>query len=221
MLSASTQCPLPICAHMMSDIEKPRDSHALHIVTQEDLGECGSSSTVHQSRYQRWARSIKNLETQGVERVEPEDRRKPTASDSFHMLIMWFSMGLAVNHMVIGSIGTLVMQLSFKDAALCAIFGNLLGGISVGYTSTWGPRSGNRTLVCSSSRVLFISVSNPFPALFISQNDKEHDLPSDSMTDSDAIFHGLLSQQGLLRVERVNQSRLRNDQHHGRRPDPL
>ncbi|EAW07746.1 putative purine-cytosine permease [Aspergillus clavatus NRRL 1] len=132
---------------MVSDIEKPRDSHPLQIVTQEELGDCGSSSTACQSRYQRWARSIKNLETQGVERVAPEDRQKHTASDSFHMLLMWFSMGMAVSHMVVGSIGTLVMQLSFKDAALCALFGNLLGGLSIGYMSTWGPRSGNRTLI--------------------------------------------------------------------------
>ncbi|RHZ44953.1 purine-cytosine permease family protein [Aspergillus thermomutatus] len=132
---------------MVSEFEKPRESPSLHSVTQVELGDCGSSSTVGQSRYQRWARSIKNLETRGIEPVPPEDRQKPTASDTFHMLLIWFSMGMAVNHMVVGSIGTLVMRLNFTDAALCAVFGNLVGGLAVGYMSTWGPRSGNRTLI--------------------------------------------------------------------------
>ncbi|GAQ10843.1 purine-cytosine permease fcyB [Aspergillus lentulus] len=134
---------------MVSEFEKPRQSPSLHSVTQVELGDCGSSSTVCQSRYQRWTRSFKNLETRGIEPVSPEDRQKPTTSDLFHMLLIWFSMGMAVNHMVVGSIGTLVMDLNFTDAALCAVFGNLIGGLAVGYMSTWGPRSGNRTLVMS------------------------------------------------------------------------
>lgn len=63
------------------------------------------------------------------------------------MMLTWFSMGMAINNIVTGSLGTLVMKLSFTDAALCVIFGTFLGGLGVGYMSTWGPRSGNRTLV--------------------------------------------------------------------------
>lgn len=150
---------------MVSEFEKHRQSPSLHSVTQIELGDCGSSSTVCQSRYQRWTRSFKTLETRGIEPVSPDDRQKPTTSDLFHMLLIWFSMGMAVNHMVVGSIGTLVMNLNFTDAALCAVFGNLIGGLAVGYMSTWGPRSGNRTLVWpfTISSLLFFS---PFCILY-------------------------------------------------------
>ncbi|KAF7170649.1 hypothetical protein CNMCM5623_003000 [Aspergillus felis] len=81
---------------MASEFEKPRETPSLHTITRVELEDCGSSSTVCQSRYQRWAGSIKNLEIRGIEPVPPEDRQKPTTSDSFHMLLIWFSMGMAV-----------------------------------------------------------------------------------------------------------------------------
>lgn len=37
--------------------------------------------------------------------------------------------------------------LSFLDCALCAVFAGFLGGIGVGFMSTFGPASGNRTMV--------------------------------------------------------------------------
>lgn len=108
-----------------------------------------STDEIQESKYQRWAASIKGLETRGIEPVPVEERTKNRgASASLRMALMWFSMTLATNNIVVGSLGTLVLQLSFRDAALCAVFGNLLGGLAVGYVSVWGPRSGNRTLVC-------------------------------------------------------------------------
>ncbi|GAB1212668.1 hypothetical protein ATERTT37_001813 [Aspergillus terreus] len=103
--------------------------------------------TTLRSRYQRWARCIKGLENRGIEPIPLDERVKPDTKHIFHMFLMWFSMGMALNNIVVGSIGTLVMHLSFTDAALCAVFGNLLGGLAIGYMSTWGPRSGNRTLI--------------------------------------------------------------------------
>ena len=37
--------------------------------------------------------------------------------------------------------------LSFVDCALCAVFAGVLGGVGVGFMSTFGPASGNRTMV--------------------------------------------------------------------------
>ncbi|BDD54719.1 hypothetical protein MAP00_000314 [Monascus purpureus] len=65
----------------------------------------------------------------------------------FQMMLLWFSMTLATNNIIIGSLGTLVFQLGFAEAALCAVFGTILGGIGVGYMSIWGPKSGSRTLI--------------------------------------------------------------------------
>ena len=40
-----------------------------------------------------------------------------------------------------------VYGLGFKDAALCAVFGSLVGSIPVAYIATRGPVSGNRSMV--------------------------------------------------------------------------
>lgn len=107
-----------------------------------------STGEIQESKYQRWAATIRGLETRGIEPVPVEERHKDNgASTSLRMVLMWFSMTLATNNIIVGSLGTLVLQLSFTDAALCAVFGSLLGGLAVGYVSAWGPRSGNRTLV--------------------------------------------------------------------------
>lgn len=90
---------------------------------------------------------FKGAESRGIEPVTLEERQRVTPSTSLHMLLMWFSMTLATNNIIVGSMGTLVLGLSFKDAAICAVFGNMVGAATVGYVSTWGPRSGNRTLV--------------------------------------------------------------------------
>lgn len=99
------------------------------------------------SRWDRVKASFKSAETRGIEPVPLEERQPVTSSTSLHMLLMWFSMSLATNNIIVGSMGTLVLGLSFKDAAFCAVFGNMIGVTTVGYMSTFGPRSGNRTLV--------------------------------------------------------------------------
>lgn len=132
---------------MRHDIEKHgspsgrtdnRDEHEDHYSTRP---------IQHKSKYERWAENINGLEVRGIEPVPLEERQQPTAWASLEMLLMWFSMGMAVNNIIVGSLGTLVMKLSYKDAVICAIFGNLLGCLAVGYMSTFGPMSGTRTLV--------------------------------------------------------------------------
>ncbi|CAI7634319.1 unnamed protein product [Penicillium pancosmium] len=135
------------------DIEKAHESPSLHSVSPFEIYNDSSSAinagidTKPQSRCRRWIQSLKNVESQGIERVLPEEREELTASSTLHMLLMWFSMALATNNIIVGSMGTMVLGLSFKDAALCAVFGNLVGASTIGYMSTWGPRSGNRTLI--------------------------------------------------------------------------
>ncbi|KAL4780477.1 hypothetical protein BJX76DRAFT_360835 [Aspergillus varians] len=118
------------------------DSRAGIAIPDSESGTC-------KSRYQRWAKNVKGLETRGIEPVPLEERQTASASASFNILLTWFSMGLALNNMVVGTLGTVLMQLSFLDAALCAVFGNLLGCMTIGYMCAWGPRSGHRTLIVS------------------------------------------------------------------------
>ncbi|KAL3480150.1 hypothetical protein BJX99DRAFT_267108 [Aspergillus californicus] len=137
---------------MGSDIEAKQVKHespSLQSVTQEEIGGPILENVSFKSKYQQWANNVKGLETRGIEPVPLEERQKVSASRSFNILLTWFSMGMALNNMVVGTIGTLVMQLSFRDAALCAVAGNLLGCIAIGYMCTWGPKSGHRTLIVS------------------------------------------------------------------------
>lgn len=130
-------------------IEKAQISPSVQSAPPSDAEDRGSSAAdeVRESKYQRWAANIKGLETRGIEPVPAEERCTGNGSVSLKMMLMWLSMGLSMNNVITGSLGTLALQLSFLDAALCAVFGNVLGCLAVGYISTWGPRSGNRTLV--------------------------------------------------------------------------
>lgn len=136
-------------ASMSPDIEK-HETPSVRSVTQDGTEtEIPTCDNEGRSRYQRWAQNVKGLEARGIEPVPIEERQPVSASASFHILLTWFSMGMALNNLVVGTLGTVVMQLSFLDAALCALFGNVLGCVAIGYMCTWGPRSGHRTLVRS------------------------------------------------------------------------
>ncbi|KAJ5578081.1 uncharacterized protein N7459_007045 [Penicillium hispanicum] len=140
---------------MKSDgVEKAHGTPSLHSVSQLELESSSSNAVTDlefgakpESRYQRWIANLKSVETRGIEQVPLEERQPVTPSTWLHMLLMWFSMSLATNNLVVGSMSTLVMGLSFKDAAICAVLGVMLGASTVAYMSTWGPRSGNRTLI--------------------------------------------------------------------------
>ena len=140
---------------MKTDIEKAHSSPTIESLS-FNLDKSASNSSSNdtdlkpepvQTRWQRWIASIKNVESRGIEPIPIENREQITPSTILHMLLMWFSMTLATNNIVVGSMGTLVLGLSFRDAALCAVFGCLAGNCTVGFISIWGPRSGNRTLV--------------------------------------------------------------------------
>ena len=51
-------------------------------------------------------------------------------------------------------LGPLAYDLGFTDSALCCVFGTLLGSAGAGYMSTFGPESGNRTMVSPPSTVV-------------------------------------------------------------------
>ncbi|OJI97437.1 hypothetical protein ASPVEDRAFT_49445 [Aspergillus versicolor CBS 583.65] len=134
---------------MSLDAEKERGSPSVRSVTQDEVGTPTCEDATWKSKYHRWALNVRGLELRGIEPVSPEERQAVSASASFHILLTWFSMGMALNTMVVGTVGTVVMKLSFLDAALCSIFGCSLGCIAIGYICIWGPRSGHRTLIVS------------------------------------------------------------------------
>lgn len=91
--------------------------------------------------------SIRYLEARGIERVPESERHKVGASNYIQMTLLWFSTNIAANNIAVGMLGPLDYSLGFTDAALCAAFGAVLGALGVAYMSTFGPASGNRTMV--------------------------------------------------------------------------
>lgn len=99
-----------------------------------------------------------NLEARGIERVAPEERMKRLSWVSYlQAFLLWVSINLAANNITLGMLGPAVYGLSFRDSALCAVFGALVGGLVASWMATWGPISGIRTMVGLSSQQLFIA----------------------------------------------------------------
>ena len=100
------------------------------------------------NRVERWLVNY-NLEARGLQRVLPPDSHSVNWLSYVQAFRTWVSMNLAANNITLGMLGPTIFYLSFRDTALCAFFGCLIGSIPVAHICTWGPRSGNRTLVFS------------------------------------------------------------------------
>lgn len=88
-----------------------------------------------------------NLEARGVQRVLPHESQALSWRSYFQPFFFWCSINLAAQNVTLGMLGPYIFALSFRDASLCAFFGSLIGSIAVAYVATFGPISGNRTLV--------------------------------------------------------------------------
>ncbi|KAH8810752.1 vitamin B6 transporter [Xylogone sp. PMI_703] len=91
--------------------------------------------------------SIKFLEKRGIERVPESERHEITAAKYMQVTLLWFSTNITANNIAVGMLGPLSYDLGFTDSALCVAFGAVLGAAGVAYMSTFGPESGNRTMV--------------------------------------------------------------------------
>lgn len=88
-----------------------------------------------------------NIEARGIQRVAEEDRHALTWVSCLQVFLLWLSVNLAANNITLGMLGPGVYSLSFRDAALCSTLGALVGSTASAWSATWGPVSGNRTLV--------------------------------------------------------------------------
>ncbi|EDU43677.1 CodB Purine-cytosine permease [Pyrenophora tritici-repentis] len=88
-----------------------------------------------------------NLEARGIQRVEPDERQDLRLLGYSQVAIMWFSVNLAANNITLGMLGPAVFALGFLDSCLLAVFGVSVGCLVVAYIATFGPKSGNRTMV--------------------------------------------------------------------------
>lgn len=88
-----------------------------------------------------------NLEARGIRRVQPNERHDLKSQGYTQIGLLWFSINLTAVNITLGMLGPAVFYLSFLDSSLCAVFGMLVGCLPVAYIATFGPRSGNRSLV--------------------------------------------------------------------------
>ena len=112
-----------------------------------------AAPTSSSGRFTSWVKRIENqllkynVEARGIQRVEPEQTHSLTWKHYVQAFFFWVSVNLAALNNTLGMLAPTVFGLSFKDAALCSFFGSLLGSLGVAYVATWGPISGNRTLI--------------------------------------------------------------------------
>ncbi|KAI4272084.1 MAG: hypothetical protein LQ337_005544 [Flavoplaca oasis] len=88
-----------------------------------------------------------NIEARGVRRVLPHECHPITWRSYLQAFFLWLSVNLAAQNVTLGMLASTIFGLSFRDASLCAFFGSLIGATAVSYIATFGPVSGNRTLI--------------------------------------------------------------------------
>ncbi|KAI9712990.1 MAG: hypothetical protein M1812_006738 [Candelaria pacifica] len=87
------------------------------------------------------------IEARGIRRVETHEKHRVGRMGYVQIVLLWVSINLAANNITLGMLGPSLFGLSFIDASLCATFGATLGSLPTAYTATWGPVSGNRTMI--------------------------------------------------------------------------
>ena len=93
---------------------------------------------------------LAGLEARGITRVLPGEKHGGGIRGHVQMFLLWFSLNLVANNIITGFFGPLVFGLGWKDSVLIVIFASALGTCGPAYTATFGPESGNRTMVSSS-----------------------------------------------------------------------
>ncbi|SMR43477.1 unnamed protein product [Zymoseptoria tritici ST99CH_3D1] len=115
--------------------------------------ESATSSTASEGRSRNFLSSVKqsvvhdNFEARGVQRVLPAERNPTSTFGFLQIMLMWMSINMTAVVIVLGFLGPITFSLSFKDASLLAVFGAIVGATPVAYIATFGPRSGNRTMI--------------------------------------------------------------------------
>ena len=97
-----------------------------------------------------WNSKVENLaglEARGITRVLPEEKHERGAYGYLQMFLLWFSIDLVATNIITGMLGPLIFALGWKDSICISIFALALSCCGPSYTATWGPVSGNRTMV--------------------------------------------------------------------------
>jgi NCS1 nucleoside transporter family len=136
------------------DVEKSANAQISHHATgaeEEEHEQSPPSSAT--SRVIAWFKSVErtllryNIEARGIQRVPPEDRHDLSRLGFTQISLLWVSINLEAVVIALGFLGPIVFYLPFLDSCLLAVFGSIIGSAPVAYIATFGPRSGNRTMI--------------------------------------------------------------------------
>lgn len=147
-------------AHNMteSDIEKQGEVRCVESDTTTNTPPSRSSSQHdippppvlkgHLAKWNAKVESLIGLETRGIKRVLPEERTGCGRREYLHMFELWFGLNMVpALSLITGLLGPLVYQLGWVDCVCISIFANALSSCAPAFISTFGPQSGNRTMV--------------------------------------------------------------------------
>ena len=183
-------------------------------------------SPVLKGRLASWnarVESLAGLEARGITRVLPEEKHHGGGRSGYlQMLALWLSINLVANNIITGLLGPLVFDLGWVDSVCIVIFATGLSACGAGYIATFGPQSGNRTMVCMQENEFFSSIG---PRIF----EVVHEFYLALMyilliyvacfKDRGSICHGLLALKNCLCPQSHYADGLGNHRMHHRRPD--
>ena len=150
--------------------------------------------------------SLAGLEARGVTRVLPEEKHAGGKKGYVQMFFLWFSINLTATNIITGLLGPLIFALGWKDCICIVVFAQALTACGPSYTSTFGPESGNRTMVSwewlgRASRVYTDGLA--------------------CCVDSQSLLHGLLASKAFRHPQFDHASGLGNNWLYHRRPDAV
>lgn len=106
--------------------------------------------TVLKGRLARWndaVEGLSGLEKRGIARVSLDEKHGGGTRSYVSMFALWSSMNLCALNITTGLLGPLVFELGWVDCICIVIFANAISACGAAYISTFGPESGNRTMV--------------------------------------------------------------------------
>lgn len=109
-----------------------------------------AQSMLSETKFRLWEKRVERLigvEARGIHRVEKHEKTAEKTLSALNIVLMWVSINTAAQNITLAMIGSSAYGLGFLDAAFCSIFGAIVGSLPAAYMATWGPVSGNRTLV--------------------------------------------------------------------------
>ena len=115
-----------------------------------NLQNCDRTLVPFRGKLVEWNEKVEGLaalEARGITRVLPEEKHGSGSRGHMQMFLLWFSINLVANNIITGFFGPLVFGLGWKDSICIVIFACALGSCGPAYTATFGPESGNRTMV--------------------------------------------------------------------------